>query len=182
MCEQLWEQFGGCNFSSRNILQLKQTLEVWHSVPQDTVYRIIPKFASNLLRLHTVKSRAAHCWNKTVAFRRCYWIIVVFVTFAIFIWHVVDQFLHEISPYALFTCCLASFLTSYQYFVTTKRKVTSEWKICLSNIFAPLNFLSSVVILLCLYISMNSLNDFHLLFNLCHPSLQEMPEDICWVK
>ena len=35
-------------------------------------------------------------------------------------------------------------LTSYQYFVTTKRKVRSEWKIYFSNKFAPLNFLSSV--------------------------------------
>ena len=64
-------QFGGCHFPSRNVLQLEETLEVWHNVPQDTVYCIIPNFASNLLRLHTVKNRAAHCWNKTVAFRRC---------------------------------------------------------------------------------------------------------------
>ena len=53
-------QFGGCHFPSRNVLQLEETLEVWHDVPQDTVYRIIPNFASNLLRPHTVKNRAAH--------------------------------------------------------------------------------------------------------------------------
>ena len=49
-----------------------------------------------------------------------------------------------IRVYEFFTCCLASFLTSYQYFVTTKRKVTNEWKICFSNIFAPLNFWGSL--------------------------------------
>ena len=39
-------QFGG-HFPSRYILQLKQTLEVRHGVPQDTVYCVIPnlKFA-----------------------------------------------------------------------------------------------------------------------------------------
>ena len=38
-------QFKGCDFPVRNSLQLKETLEVWHGVPQDMVYRIIPNFA-----------------------------------------------------------------------------------------------------------------------------------------
>ena len=53
--------FGECNFPSRNILQLKETLEVWYGEPQDVVYDIIPNFALILLRLKTVKNRAAHC-------------------------------------------------------------------------------------------------------------------------
>ena len=128
-----------------------------------------------MLRLYTVKNREAHCWNWSVTFRRCYWIPFVFVTFAIFIcfhiWHVVDQFLHEISAYALFACSFASFLTSYQYFITTKRKVTSKWKICFSNILAPLNFLSSVHVWWCTFIPYicSALNFIE--SSICHISL-----------
>ena len=54
-------QLKGCDFPVRNSLQLKETLKVWHGVRRDTVYGIIPNFASILLRLKTVKNRAAHC-------------------------------------------------------------------------------------------------------------------------
>ena len=57
----------------------------------------------------------------------------MFVTFATFfcfhIWHVKDPCLHKISTLELFTYCLASFLTSYEYFLTSKREVTSQRKI-----------------------------------------------------
>ena len=45
VCELLLEKFGGCNFPSRNNLQLKVTFEVWQGVPLDTIYRIVPNFA-----------------------------------------------------------------------------------------------------------------------------------------
>ena len=137
-------QFGGY-FPSRNILQLKETLEVWPGVPQDTVYRIIPNFASNLLRLHTVKNRAAHCWNKTVTFRRCSRVCHICHIHlsshltccrSIFAWNFCICFVYMLFGIIFYF---------YQYFVTTNRKVRSAWKICFSNISAPLNFLSSVV-------------------------------------
>ena len=120
-------QFGGY-FPSRNVLQLKETLKVWHGVPQDTVYCIIPNFASTLLRLHTVKSRAAHCRNYIPYI---YWIPVVFVTFFVFIcfhiWHVEDPYLHEISAFELFFQLFGIIFTSYEYFVSTKSKVRNRW-------------------------------------------------------
>ena len=136
MLNNFLRQFGGY-FPSRNILQLRETLEVWHGVPQDTVYQIIPNFASNLLRLHTVKNRAAHCWNKTVAFRRCSRVCHICHIHlsshltcckSIFAWNFSTCFV-----YMLF----GIILTSYQYFVTTKRKVRSEWKIYFTKNLLP---------------------------------------------
>ena len=44
-----------------------------------------------------------------------------------------DPCLHEISVVKLFTCCLPSFLTCYEYFLVTEAKVLREQKAFLAR-------------------------------------------------